>query len=98
MAAVGEMASDGGRPSFLPFRVAGLWNELSEGMRASITRLSIVSVAAFRGMFDGSEDDALEFVGEAGGVPQDVAVLVRLWNDLESADALNREFRECLQP
>ena len=45
----------------------------------------------FVGMFDGSAEDALEFVGEAGGVPQDVAVLTSLWEDLEGAES--REFR-----
>ena len=55
-----------GRSAYLPFRVAELWDGLSEGMRASILRMDVASVAVVRGLFDVAAEDALEFVGESG--------------------------------
>ena len=92
MAAIGVGSAGEGRPQYLPLRVAGLWGELSENMRTSISRMNIPYASVFfRGLFDGSEEDALEFVGETGGGPQDVAVLMSLWVDLESSE--DREMR-----
>ena len=91
MAAIGVGCAGEGRPPCLPFRVAGLWSELSENMRTSITRMNIPSVAVFRALFDGTEEDALEFAGEPGSVPQDVAVLMAMWSDLQAAE--DREMR-----
>ena len=86
MAATGVGSSGEGRPGYLPLRVAGLWSELSENMRANISRTSIPSASVFRGVFDGWAEEALEFIGESGGVPQGVEALVALWCDLESTE------------
>ena len=78
-------------PSCIPTHLLGLWSELSAGLRAGIISQHVISVRVFRELWDGSEEDTVDFIGEGGGVMEDAPILQRLREELAPAAA--RELR-----
>ena len=72
-------------PSFVPLHLQDLWSELSAGLCASIISQRVSSVRVFRELWDGSEEDAVDFIGESGGVLSDAPILHRLRSELKPA-------------
>ena len=69
--------------AFVPPRMQSKFASLSGVLRAALVKRGFNSAALFRGMFDGTLEDALEVVREYGGIDGDANYLVELWVGLE---------------